>query len=96
MVPLPPIVHGRVVPTPAEVKMARVVRGHWEICVSWIGRASADTTWEHLEDFRATYPDFQLEDKLFSKEGGNVVDAFTGVHYQRRRKKQVAGSGSSG
>jgi len=25
-----------------------------------------------------------------------VVDAFTGVHYQRRRKKQVAGSGSSG
>jgi len=97
MVPLPPIVHGRVVPTPAAVKMARVVRGHWEICVSWVGRAPADTTWEHLEDFRATYPDFQLEDKLFSKEGGNVVDAFTGVQYQRRRKKQqVVGSGFSG
>jgi len=97
MVPLPPIVHGRVVPTPAAVKMACVVRGHWEICVSWVGRAPADTTWEHLEDFRATYPDFQLEDKLFSKEGGNVVDAFTGVQYQRRRKKQqVVGSGFSG
>ena len=39
MVPLPPIVHGRVVPTPAAVKMACVVRGHWEICVSWVGRA---------------------------------------------------------
>ena len=77
--------------------MACVVRGHWEICVSWVGRAPADTTWEHLEDFRATYPDFQLEDKLFSKEGGNVVDAFTGVQYQRRRKKQqVVGSGFSG
>jgi len=67
--------------------MARVVRGHWEICVSRVGRSPADTTWEQLEDFKATYPDFQLEDKLFSKEGGNVVDAFTGVQYFRKKKK---------
>jgi len=75
--------------------MARVVRGHWEICVSWVGRAPADTTWEQLDEFKATYPDFQLEDKLFSKEGGNVVDAFTGVQYVRRKKKQETVATSS-
>ena len=62
-----------------------------------MGRAPADTTWEQLDEFKATYPDFQLEDKLFSKEGGNVVDAFTGVQYVRRKKKkETAATSSSG
>ena len=68
--------------------MARVVRGHWEICVSWVGCTPTNTTWEQLEEFKETYPNFQLEDKLFSKEGGNVVDAFTGIQYYRKKWKQ--------
>ena len=75
--------------------MARVVRGHWEICVSWVGCTPTNTTCEQLEEFKETYPDFQLEDKLFSKEGGNVVDAFTGVQYVRRKKKQETVATSS-
>jgi len=96
-VPLPPVVHGRVVPTPAAVKRARLNRGVWELSVHWVGRDASDSTWEKLEDFKEAYPEFQLEDELFQKEGGSVADAFVGITYRRTRlKKKDSPTTSSG
>ena len=36
------------------------------------------------------YPTFQLEDELFWKEDGSVVDTFVGHTYERCRKKSMA------
>ena len=88
-VPLPPIVHGRAVPTPAKVIRARLNRGDWELSVQWVGHSVSEATWEPLEQFKEHYPTFQLEDELFRKEGGSVVDSFVGLTYERRRKKNV-------
>ena len=88
-VPLPPIDHGRAVPTPQKVLRARLNHGVWELSVQWLGLPAADTTWEPLESFKERYPSFQLEDELFRKEGGSVVDSFVGRTYERRRKKNV-------
>ncbi|WVZ53188.1 hypothetical protein U9M48_004163 [Paspalum notatum var. saurae] len=87
MVPLPPILHGRVLPQPQSVLRARLNRGIWEILVHWIGRPASDATWEQLEPFTSTYPDVQLADELFVGEGGSVVDAFVGRVYRRRKPK---------
>lgn len=57
-VPLPPIVHGRAVPTPAKVIRARLNRGAWELSVQWVGRAVSEATWEPLEQFKEHYPVF--------------------------------------
>jgi len=87
MVPLPPIHHGRVLPTPASVDKARMVRGVWQVRVQWVGQPASDATWEPVPDFTEAYPDFQLEDELFRKEGGSVMDAYVGQTYQRQRRK---------
>lgn len=83
-VALPPLVHGRVLPAPSQVVKARLNRGTWELLVKWEGRSAADATWEQLNWFREAYPDYQLEDELFQKEGGSIVDAFVGKQYARR------------
>ena len=83
-VPLPPIVRGRVIPTPTKVLRARLNRGTWELLVQWQGRADSDSTWERLPVFVEDYPDFHLEDELFLQEGGSVMDSFIGRVYQRR------------
>lgn len=51
--------------------------------VQWTCCAAADATWEKLTTFKDRYPTFQLEDELFSNEGGSGVDAFVGQTYQR-------------
>jgi len=83
-VPLPPIVHGRVLPTPSKILRARLNRGVWELLIHWEGRAASEATWERLPVFVADYPDFHLEDELFLGEGGNVTDSFVGRVYRRR------------
>jgi hypothetical protein len=85
-VPLPPMQHGRVLPTPTKVMKARLNRGTWEILVSSLDSPPTETTWEKLDIFKTTYPDVQLEDKLFLWEEGNVIDAFIGKTYQGRKK----------
>ncbi|WVZ89350.1 hypothetical protein U9M48_035770 [Paspalum notatum var. saurae] len=75
---LPPIVRGRVVPTPAAVVGARPNHGSWDVLVQWEGRGPADATWKPLEQFKEAYPQFQLEDELFSQGGRSVMDAFFG------------------
>jgi hypothetical protein len=86
MVPLPPLQHGRVLSTPAKVMKAGLNRGNWEVLVSWLDRPPTESTWEKLDVFKKTYPDIQLEDKLFLGEEGNVIDAFVGKKYQRRKR----------
>jgi hypothetical protein len=87
---LPPIQHGRVLPTPLKVLRARLNRGRWEILVQWAGCPPADTTWEMADEFAEQHPDFQLEDELFQNEGGSVMDLFVGRQYFRRRRKASA------
>ena len=84
IVPLPSMLHGRVIPTPAAVVCARLNRGRWQLLVHWEGRTAADSTWEDIDDFKDRYPAFQLADELFVGEEGNVIDAFVGRQYRRR------------
>ena len=65
LIQLPPIVRGRVVPTPQRAVRARLNRGIRELLIQWKGSDPAEATWELLSSFVATYPEFQLEDELF-------------------------------
>ena len=62
--------------------------------VQWEGLPPSSASWEDLASFQTRYPSFQLEDKLFQKEDGSVVDSFVGRKYERRRKKG-AGAGTA-
>jgi hypothetical protein len=84
--PLPPIKHGRVLPDPLKIVRARLNQGNWEVLVQWLGHSFADATWEPLAEFTVDYPQFQLEDELFHREGGSVIDAFVGRTYQHKPK----------
>jgi hypothetical protein len=55
-----------------------------------VRRSAADATWEKIDEFKEAHPEFQLEDELFSGEGGSVVDTFVGCVYRRRKKKTPA------
>lgn len=54
--PLPEIVHGQVVPTPAKIVRTRLNRGVWELLVQWQGLQAADATWEKLQELKNLYP----------------------------------------
>jgi hypothetical protein len=45
-------------------------------------------TWVVLDEFRKTYPAFQLEDEPILQAGRDII---YGKAYQRRHKQQVAG-----
>jgi len=62
--PLPPVQNGRACSQPARVLRGRLARGRYEVLVQWLDQDPASSSWVSLEDFRRTYPDFQLEDKL--------------------------------
>jgi hypothetical protein len=91
VVPLPAILHGKVMPSPEKIVQARLNRGVWELLVKWTGRSDADTMWEQLEDFKQQFPHVELVDELFVSEGGNVVDAFMGIKYRRHPQIQQEG-----
>jgi hypothetical protein len=40
--------------------------GVWKLLVKWCGLLDDEATWETLDSFREDFPDFQLEDGLFS------------------------------
>jgi len=79
---LPPTQDGRILPAPDRALKVQQRRGVWKVLIKWLGLAEEDATWERVDDFKAVYPDFQLEDELFSQARRDVM---TGVHYGRRR-----------
>jgi hypothetical protein len=80
---LPPMRHGRLLLEPGRALRAQLRRGEWHVLIQWVNLPEADATWEPLDDFRARFPSFQLEDELFV-EGGR--DVMLGKFYKRRAK----------
>ncbi|CAN6328531.1 unnamed protein product [Urochloa humidicola] len=54
-----------------------------DVLVHWAGMEESDATWELVEQFKLTYPEFQLEDELFLEAGRDVM---TGITYSRCNK----------
>jgi hypothetical protein len=80
---IPPTRDGRILPKPERTLKAQQRRGVWRLLIQWRVLPDEDTTWELLEEFKAAYPDFQLEDELFSQAGRDVMH---GIKYSRRRR----------
>jgi hypothetical protein len=78
---LPALVDGRITSVPKTTLQAQLRRTVWFVRIKWRGLGEEDGTWEKLDEFRAHYPDFQLEDELFAQEGRDVM---TGVKQGRR------------
>jgi hypothetical protein len=81
---MPPMENGRLLPSPEKIIRARLKRGQWHVLVQWSEAKPEDATWEPLQQFTASYPQFQLDDELFV-EGGR--DVMTGNVYSRRYKR---------
>jgi hypothetical protein len=75
------LVDGRITPVPETVLQAQLRHAVWFVRIKWHGLGEEDATWEKLDEFRTHYPDFQLEDELFSQAGRDVM---TGVKQGRR------------
>jgi hypothetical protein len=71
--PLPPIHNGRVLLKPQRVLGSKVRQGTWHVLIQWDGMPSSEATWEPVDQFRQTFPVFQLEDELFVEGGRDVV-----------------------
>lgn len=76
--------NGRLLPSPEKIIRAQLKRGQWHVLVQWSEAKPEDATWEPLQQFTTSYPQFQLEDELFV-EGGR--DVMTGNVYSRRSKR---------
>jgi len=80
---LPPIIDGAVASAPAKVLRGRLARGVRQVLVQWQGELPESATWEDLDDLRAQYPTFQLEDELVFEAGRDVM---YGRPYIRKRR----------
>jgi hypothetical protein len=67
-------VDGRITPVPEAALQAQLCREVWFVRIKWRGLGEEDATWEKLDEFRAHYPDFQLEDELFAQAGRDVMN----------------------
>jgi hypothetical protein len=79
--PLPPLQHGCLLETQKRVLQAQLHRGVWHVLMRWKGLPPSESTWEPVDEFRAAFPEFQLEDELFVDD---VSDVMVGRVYQRR------------
>jgi len=93
--PLPPIQDGRLLPVPVTALKAQLRRDIWYILIQWQGMTREEATWELLAEFKDLYPEFQLEDELFSQAGRDVM---TGMQYKRKQQARghAAGEGDQG
>lgn len=55
----------------------------WHVLVHWVGVAEADATWKPLNQFKLSYPNFQLEDELFLEDGR---DFMVSIQYVEQHK----------
>jgi hypothetical protein len=58
---------------PVKVLQARRTLDSWELQIEWEDEPDKEITWEPLQDFKARFPTFQLEDELFVEEGRDVT-----------------------
>jgi hypothetical protein len=101
---LPNTVDGAVGPRPERVVQGRRARGVPQVLVHWLGEPATSATWEDLDDFKARYPEFQLEDELDFDGGGDVMYGRTYVRRRRardvrraaERARQERGDGATG
>jgi hypothetical protein len=85
---LPLVQDGRILSMLERALSACKQRDVWKVLIKWHGLGDEDATWEPLEDFRATYPNFQLEDELFQQAERDVM---TGIPYTKRRDIRLGG-----
>jgi hypothetical protein len=78
VVPLPAILHGKVLPSPKKIVRARLNKGVWELLVKWTERSDADTTWEQLEDFMQQFPRVELAGRALCQRGRKCCGCFCG------------------
>jgi len=72
--PFPPLRNGRVLHRPARAVRGQLRRGVWHVLIQWDGLPDTEATWEPIEEFRALFPAFQLEDELFVEGGERCYD----------------------
>ncbi|KAK8947224.1 hypothetical protein KSP39_PZI006735 [Platanthera zijinensis] len=85
---------GELRPSPEDILLTRWKKHgteyRSEILVKWKDLSAAHNTWVDLLEFRESFPDFQLEDKLPLDGEGNVMAPdelrFRGFKYTRRPK----------
>jgi len=93
MVPLPPIHHGRVLPTPASVDKARMVRGVWQVRVQWVGQPASDATWEPVPDFTEAYPaGLPARGRAVSEGGGKCYGRLRGPNISAATSQDEEGA----
>jgi hypothetical protein len=83
---LPPTLHGKACPQPAEVIKGHLARGVQELILRWEGQTTTNATWVELHAFQAQFPSFQLEDALVVNRGRDVM---TGLTYKRRGRNRA-------
>ena len=59
-----------------------------QVLVQWTSRSPEEATWEWLTEFKATYPACNLEDKVVSEDGGNVMPLGRGKRTKKAPKWQ--------
>jgi hypothetical protein len=96
VVPLPDILHGRIVPTPNKVTKAKLNREVWEVPVHWVGRPATDASWEQLDDFKRQFPAVQLVGELFVEEGGKCYRLLLWSAVPKAQKRKGAAAAAKG
>jgi hypothetical protein len=81
---LPATLNGAVVSAPGRILAGRLACGVRQVLVQWQDEQAASATWEDLDDFRARFPNFQLEDELAFEAGRDVM---YGQPYIRRGRR---------
>jgi hypothetical protein len=75
---LPPLHHSQLLEVPECVLKVQLCRGIRQALVKWAGLPAVESTWEPLDEFKAAFPAFQLEDELIVDGGGDVM---VGIQY---------------
>jgi hypothetical protein len=72
---------------------SKIRQGEWHVLIQWAGMSTSEATWEPVDQFRTSFPTFQLEDELFVEGGGLKATART--RRDRGRASPRVGSNKS-